>query len=1343
MSEAATAPRKRRLWLYALSLVLLGLLALAGAAWYLTTDSFQSMMLRRSVAELERITGGRVELASLHTIPFRLQAEMRGLTIHGSEAAGEVPLIHVESLTARIKVISLLETQFGFQSLVLEKPVVHIIVYPDGSTNQPEMHLAHSGETPVEQLFSLSIENLQVRRGELILADQKIPLDFTTHDVSADMTYSFLRRRYETNLLLGKVDTMLDGYRPVAWTAEAHFFLSFNSVEVKSLKMTSGRSRLEARGKINDFRQPRIEGDYDLTLDLAESASVARNRDLRGGTVHATGHGAWSTQDFSSAGQLALKDLEWRHLPAALHAASLNTRFTVDSKRLTLSQAQARVFGGSITGDADVTGSMDSLIPKKNSKANNRNEAGGNAKVQFKDLRAEEIAGFFSTIERPFHRVNLAAAASGTMDAHWRGPVRNAEVTFSLDVVPPAHTSPDQLPVTARVRGSYRGPANELQVSEFTAATRATQVRASGTLSSTASVKLSVTTSDLGEWQPILAASGYQGPIPITLHGDASFSGTATGRISDIAFTGNLQSKGFDLLVPATGQAPERLLHWDSLDTDLRLSSRTFAARNGRLQRTGAAIDFDFRLGLEQRKFTESSPFRFALELEGADLAEVLALAGYNYPVSGTVNLHFQAQGTRAEPVGQGHIQLTNAVLYGEPIRSFESDLVLTPQEAKLGNLHLAYYEGEVNGETAYDLSNHSYRFQFAGNNFSLARIPQLQKTRVSVEGLMDFTASGSGTLDQPSLQAAVRVRDLTLDHERTGNLTLNAVSQGGKLHLEGQSQFEHAALRIEGDVNLRDQWPADFTLHLDHLDVDSFLRTYLRGHVTGHSAVSGDLRAQGPLRRPRKLEITGHLGGFLAEVDGVKVHNEGPVLFSISQQVLKIGQFHLLGDQTDFSGSGTVQLTGPRPLDLQARGQVNLKLIQSLNPDFTSSGVLTMDMNVSGTAANPTAQGRVKIENGNIAYLDLPSALSDINGSLVFTQDRLQVENLVAHMGGGSVRLTGYAASSQGQLSFNFGVHGQDVRLRYPPGVSSTANVDLSFAGTRASSTLSGEITVTRFGMTPGFDFAGYLQRSAQAASLPTTNPMLNSIRLDIHVVSASELQMQTASMRLSADADLRVHGTGAKPVVSPGRIDILEGWVYFNGTKYQFERGEITFTNSVSTEPNLDLQASTRIHDYDITLNVSGSITKPNVTYRSEPPLPPGDIIGLLAFGQTTEESAQLQQSNQSAFSQAASSALINAALNATVSNRVQRIFGVSRIKVDPQGLVTETSPTQTGPALTIEQQVNNNLTITYTTDVAQSSQQIIQAEYNLTRNVSIVGLRDVNGVVSFDVRVRQRKK
>jgi translocation and assembly module TamB len=189
--------------------------------------------------------------------------------------------------------------------------------------------------------------------------------------------------------------------------------------------------------------------------------------------------------------------------------------------------------------------------------------------------------------------------------------------------------------------------------------------------------------------------------------------------------------------------------------------------------------------------------------------------------------------------------------------------------------------------------------------------------------------------------------------------------------------------------------------------------------------------------------------------------------------------------------------------------------------------------------------------------------------------------------------------------------------------------------------------------------------------------------------------------------------------------------------------ERGDVTFTNPVTTTPVLDLQASTHVQDYDITLNLTGSIDKLNLTYRSEPPLPVGDIISLLALGQTQQQSAQLQQSGSSPFAQQASSAILSEALNSAISSRSRSLLGNGTIRIDPQGLNTETSPTTSTPAVTIERQVTDNLTLTYTSNVSQTSQQIIQAEYNLTRNMSILALRDYNGVVSFELLIRRRKK
>ncbi|HXM22877.1 MAG TPA: translocation/assembly module TamB domain-containing protein [Terriglobales bacterium] len=1340
MSEPRAKPRWRRFRNYLLLAGLAGLLLLGALSWYATTDSFQALVRRRLVAELERITGGRVDLGGIHTIPFRFQVDIRDLTIHGREAASEVPYAHVDRLVAQVK-LSVLGAEFGFASLVLDHPVVHIVLYPDGTTNQPAPKLK-SAKAPIEQLFSLSVGQLEVRHGELLWNDKRTPFDFTAHDVSADMSYSLLHRRYDGNLLLGKIDTKVEDYRPVAWMAEAHFTLGQDSLELNSLKATSGRSRVQASGRIVNFRQPKAIAKYELTLDLAEASAVARHPEIRQGVLQATGEGSWSSVVFSSSGKLSVKNFDWRDKSVGLHGAALSSDYTFNSQRLAFSQLQAKLLGGELNGDAEVINWLNSPSAGKLAKGNASEAQKGSVRLRLKNLSAGEIAAALSSSARPLQRMNLAGAASGSVEAQWRGSVRTAETAIALDVAAPAHLTAGQLPVNAHARAKYRAASGDLEVAEFSASTRTTQVHAAGTLSSTAALNLSVTTADLREWQPIVKAVGYQEQIPVILQGHASFNGTAIGKISSIDFAGKLRSEDFDLLIPATSHTPEKDVHCDSLIADVLLSPHAFAAHNGSLRHGETSVTFDLSAGLQQRELTDSSPIAARVEIHNADVDEILALGGYDFPVSGRASLFVQIEGTKAEPRGSGRVELSNALIRGELVQHLDSKLEFNRDQVSLDELHLAYYDAHIAGSGTYTLSTHTFRVSVNGDNFDLARIPRLQASRISVDGRMDFTAQASGTVEQPAINAKIRLRDLAFDHEAAGDYTFDAVTQGSELHVSGHSQFKTAELNIDGTVQLRGDWPSTISLHFNHLDVDSVARTYLKGRVTGHSAVAGDLQLRGPLRHPRELELIGNLNDFFADVENIKVRNNGPVAFTISNQLLKIQQIHLIGEGTDLTVGGTVQLNGEHELDLRAQGHANLELIQSFDPDFTASGEVAVDLAVGGTIHKPTTQGRLQVTGGSIAYSDLPSALSAINGSAVFNQDRLQIETLTAHVGGGIVTFGGYATAYNRQLNFNLTLQTQDVRLRYPPGVSSMANAELRWAGTPAASVLSGDVTVIKLAVTPGFDFGASLARSAQSSALPQTNSLLNRIRMDVHIVTTPELQMQTAVVRLSGDADLHLRGTLAKPVLL-GRADVTEGEVYFNGTKYRMERGDVIFVNPITTTPVLDLQASTHVRDYDITVNLNGGVDKLNLTYHSEPPLPVADIINLLALGQTQQQSAQLQQSGQSPFAQQASSAILAEALNSAISNRARSLFGISHIRVDPQGLNTETSPTTSAPAVTIEQQVKDNLTLTYTTNVSQTSQQIIQAEYNITRNVSILALRDYNGVISFEVRIRQRRK
>jgi translocation and assembly module TamB len=1367
VTELSTKPA-RRWWKYLLFIAAAAFLTALGLLVYVNTDSFQSLVRHRLIAEVERVTGGRVEIGSIHTAPFRIRADVRDITVHGRESAAEVPLAHVDRIVARLKVSSLLRSELAFHEVILEQPVVHVAFYSDGTTNFPQRRAgAVTGKTAVEQLFALSINHFEVRHGQILWDDQAFALDLAARDTSLQMDYSFLHGRYDGRLLLGLVDTKLLDCRPFAWMTAVEFSLGPNSAAVTTLKWNSGHSHFSASGQVTDFRRPHLQASYDAQLDLTEAASIARRRDLRAGVLELSGHGDWSLDRFAANGLLTLRDLAWRDARISFSKASLNADYSVSDRQLKLSKLQGRIFGGGITGDAEfdqwlapaqhlspaARKKLDTAVISAAPPLNKSSEKTAKPKppaiqsalvlLRLHDLSAEELAAAVNAPAHPLPRFHPAGSASGTLETRWKGTRRDAEIQFALDVSPPAHPAPAQLPLSAHTNGVYHAAGDTLDLPRFTLTTPTSHVQASGRLSSTSAVRLSVSTSSLADWLPFLSVIRGPALFPVVLDGSATFNGSMSGSLSSPQLAGTLLVDDFGVTLPATANTHELQTHWDSLAASIQLSFRAIALRNAILRRDDTFAGFDASATLQHGHFTGDSTFTLRAHLHNADLAALQVLAGYNYPVSGKTDLSVQAAGILSDPHGEGQIHLSNASAYGETIRQFDSTFHVAQGELAFDNIHLFHDDSVITGSAAYNPSTRAFQLDLAGNNFDLAHVRQIHSNRLSLEGRADFVLKGSGTRDAPSIDAAVHVRNLTLDHELAGDLDLQAVTQGGELHLTGNSHFQHGSLLVRGNVQLRDDYPANVSFQMDQVDLDVLWHSYFRGQLTGHSAVAGALDLRGPLRRPERWILDGTLTALSLDVENVKLHNQDAIRFSLANRSISIQQLHLLGEGTDLTAHGALQLSGDRALDLAANGRLDLKLLSSFDPDLTSSGLVTMNVTVGGTLVDPLPQGHFQVTNGSLSYAGLPSGLSELNGSLLFTRDRIHLESLTARTGGGTLDLKGDATYLKQQLNFNLTAAGKGVRLRYPPGVSSTADAELHWVGTRFASIVSGDISINKIAVTPGFDFSAYLERSRQFSTVTAANSPLYNVKLDIHVQTAPELQMRTAIARLSGDADLRLRGSVARPAVL-GRVDILEGQATFHGARFTLERGDITFTNPVAIEPQLNLQASTHVRNYDLNVTLTGTPDRLSLNYRSEPPLPKSDIIALLALGRTNEESAQLQeQSGQSVFSDQASALILDQALNDTASSRFQRLFGASNIKIDPQGLSTETNPTGRGPQVTIEQQFANNLALTYSTNVSQSSQQIIQGEYYINRNLSVVGTRDQNGVVSFDLRIRRRKQ
>jgi translocation and assembly module TamB len=74
-------------------------------------------------------------------------------------------------------------------------------------------------------------------------------------------------------------------------------------------------------------------------------------------------------------------------------------------------------------------------------------------------------------------------------------------------------------------------------------------------------------------------------------------------------------------------------------------------------------------------------------------------------------------------------------------------------------------------------------------------------------------------------------------------------------------------------------------------------------------------------------------------------------------------------------------------------------------------------------------------------------------------------------------------------------------------------------------------------------------------------------------------------------------------------------------------------------------------------------------------------------------------------------------------------------------PQRETVPGSEQNAAARITVEQQITRDLTITYVSNVSSTQQQVIQVEYNVNRNVSIVALRDQNGTFGIDLKIKKR--
>jgi translocation and assembly module TamB len=789
---------------------------------------------------------------------------------------------------------------------------------------------------------------------------------------------------------------------------------------------------------------------------------------------------------------------------------------------------------------------------------------------------------------------------------------------------------------------------------------------------------------------------------------------------------------------------------WDDLDGEMTYSSAQFQFARARARKGASSAQIELWLELKDWSFTPNAEWRFDADLLRTPTDGLQEIFGWTYPVHGLLSGQFHGRGTRGNPQVTGLFDLAELNAWDLPLDRARGEFSLDHASVRISNTELQLMSpGKekaptlLTGNFAYRFADTNVDFDLTGAVIPIEGIRRIQTARLPLAGTLSFLLKGSGPILAPVAQGTVRLVDFRAGQDVLGSFEGKLDSDGKKLRVELSSALP--ADRVRGFVELAytGNFPIYGELDVKDMSPDPLIRAglHLEG-ITGRSSMDGHLTLTGALAQPDSIAMDANLSRLSLDLDYIKLDNNGPVRLTYKKNEVHIEQASLHGTNTDVAISGFARFAGDRAVDLNLTGKIDMRLLGGFVPRLDVQGASNINASIQGTFAKPRINGRLEVVSASANYDDFPAGLSNVSGAFVFDASRLLFENVRAEIGGGELLLGGSLTYGEGlaAMRYDISARANNVRIRYPVGMSWLTSGTLRFAGGMQAATLSGNIVVQRLLMAQGFDIASLIIASKAEVSAPaTSSPFLRNLQFDVQAKSSPDARVEWSGASFESEADLRVRGTWEHPILV-GHIGLLNGELNFAGNRYKLSRGDIDFS-PVRLDPILNIQATTMVDQYEVTLDISGQASKLTLNYRSDPPLPASDIINLLALGQATESNLY-RGSTALQTPQMGATTLLSEAISNQLGGRLEKLFGISRFRVDP--FLAGTGNEQNAAArVTIEEQVGHNLTITYVTNVTGAQEEVIQVEYLVRPDISIIALRDYNGTFGLDVVFKKRFK
>src|ERR1700751_1233664 len=275
-----------------IGVVLLSLLfaLFVGGYFFVHSRMFNQFVLSQLEQQTRARAGARLNISSMAISWHHLAIDLYGLTLHGAESSIQPPLLAMEHLRIRLKIVSLLRSKVDLAEIVIDRPEAHIFLDALGHSNLPETPPASSSSSFPETIFNLVVQHVSIKDGQIYYNDEKIPLAAELRDFRAESSFNNLSSEYPGSLSYNNARIAAKNFNPVEHDLRLQFAANRSSLTINSLTLAAGKSHVSAQGKLANYDRPSVEANYEGVVVTSELAHILKEPSLPEGEVTLTGN---------------------------------------------------------------------------------------------------------------------------------------------------------------------------------------------------------------------------------------------------------------------------------------------------------------------------------------------------------------------------------------------------------------------------------------------------------------------------------------------------------------------------------------------------------------------------------------------------------------------------------------------------------------------------------------------------------------------------------------------------------------------------------------------------------------------------------------------------------------------------------------------------------------------------------------------------------------------------------------------------------------------------------------------------------------------------------------------